>query len=135
MIYLRMCEGVEDIELTDVMDFVDGVRDAASPASSRTVETDQDNELLKQQIDFIYKLYPTKCPNRNTSTGKCTKDKEKIKRLIRDKGYDNVVVATNNYVKECIRQRSYLKNFSTFLNNFPDIEQTPTEESHDEYFK
>lgn len=70
-------------------------------------------------IEMIYSLYPQKCPKRGTSLGKCSKDKDRIKKLLK--------TYTKEQIEEVVRREidskygiSYMQNFSTFLNNFPD---------------
>lgn len=74
-------------------------------------------------VDKMYSIYPATCPKRNTSTGKSRKDKERIRRLLR--------TYTREQIEQVIRAEvdnnygvNYMKNFSTFLNNFPE---PPTE--------
>ena len=70
-------------------------------------------------IDYIYNLYPSKCPMRNTSLGKSRKDKDRIKKLLKVYTREEI----ERVVKEEISQKlgkQYMQNFSTFLNNFPD---------------
>lgn len=70
-------------------------------------------------VDKMYSIYPATCPKRNTSTGKSRKDKDRIKRLLR--------TYTREQIEQVIRAEvdnnygvNYMKNFSTFLNNFPE---------------
>ena len=70
-------------------------------------------------VDRMYALYPTKCPKRNASLGKGRADKVKIKRLLK--------TYTQEEIEQVIRSEvdsnygvNYMKNFSTFLNNFPE---------------
>ena len=80
-------------------------------------------------VDKMYSIYPATCPKRNTSTGKSRKDKERIKRLLR--------TYTREQIEQVIRAEvdnnygvNYMKNFSTFLNNFPEpTMETPKVES------
>lgn len=74
---------------------------------------------LTEWVDEMYSLYPTKCPCRNTSLGKTRKDKDKILKLLK--------IYTKEQIESVIRNeistkygKSYMSNFSTFLNNFPD---------------
>lgn len=74
-------------------------------------------------VDKMYSIYPATCPKRNASTGKSRKDKDRIKRLLK--------VYTEEQIEQVIRAEvdnnygvNYMKNFSTFLNNFPE---PPTE--------
>lgn len=69
-------------------------------------------------VDEMYEIYPARCPKRNASTGKSHKDKDRIKRLLK--------IYTQDEIEKVIRDEvdnnfgvNYMKNFSTFLNNFP----------------
>lgn len=80
-----------------------------------TVVVDDVNDF----VDRMYEIYPNKCPKRNASTGKSRKDKDMIKRLLK--------VYTKEQIEQVIRAEvdnnygvNYMKNFSTFLNNFPE---------------
>lgn len=88
------------------------------------VNKDADESVAKF-VDEMYALYPTKCPKRNTSLGKSRKDKVKIKRLLK--------TYTKEEIERVIRHEvdsnygvNYMKNFSTFLNNFPEPKDLPT---------
>ena len=80
-------------------------------------------------VDKMYSIYPATCPKRNASTGKSRKDKDRIKRLLK--------VYTKEQIEQVIRAEvdnnygvNYMKNFSTFLNNFPEPStETPKMES------
>jgi len=76
-------------------------------------------------VDSIYKLYPTKCPVRKTaSTGKSKSNKDKIKQLLQKGEYtpEELSAIIKRYIKECVSDNVYVKNFKTFLNNIPDFE-------------
>lgn len=73
----------------------------------------------KDFIERMYKLYPSKCPCRNTSLGKCNKDKDRIKRLLKTYSMEQIENVIKNEV-ETKYGKIYMQNFSTFLNNFPD---------------
>lgn len=84
----------------------------------------QKTDDISDFIDEMYALYPARCPKRNSSLGKSHKDKERIKRLLK--------IYTKEEVEQVIRNEvdsnygiNYMKNFSTFLNNFPE----PSKES------
>lgn len=92
---------------------------------AREVEVDKKEKEVKVEntdqefIDMIYGLYPSKCPKRGSSLGKCSKDKDRIKKLLK--------TYTKEQIEEVVRREvenkygiSYMQNFSTFLNNFPD---------------
>lgn len=70
-------------------------------------------------VEKIYKLYPTRCPVRNTYLGKCSKDKERIRRLLRTYTEEDIERVVRKEIDEKYG-RTMMQNFSTFLNNFPD---------------
>lgn len=72
----------------------------------------------EEWIEKMYALYPTKCPVQGRSLGKCRKDKERIQRLQKDYTREEIEMVIRAEVSPS--NRHYLKNFSTFLNNFPD---------------
>lgn len=76
-------------------------------------------KMVSEQIDELYAMYPTKCPKRNISLGKSFKCKDKIRKLIKQYGYEMLKFTIS---KECEEKygKSYMSNFSTFLNNLPD---------------
>ena len=45
-----------------------------------------DNNDLNDNVEELYKLYPTKCPTRGVSLGKSFEDKIKIKKLLKKYG-------------------------------------------------
>lgn len=90
--------------------------DEEEPKKKKNIE---DNNEDAEFIEMIYSIYPQKCPKRGSSLGKCSKDKDRIKKLL--KNY------TKEQIEEVVRREidskygiSYMQNFSTFLNNFPD---------------
>lgn len=70
-------------------------------------------------IDKMYSIYPTKCPCRNMQLGKCSKDKERIRKLLKSYTKEQIEKVIRNEV-DTKYGKSYMSNFSTFLNNFPD---------------
>lgn len=89
-------------------------------------------EDTSEFVERIYSLYPSKCPMRGTSLGKCKKDKERIKKLLKDYTEEQIEYIVKKEVEDKYG-KNYMQNFSTFLNNFPDpscVEvpvSTPTE--------
>lgn len=80
------------------------------------------NKNKSKDDDFaerMYSIYPSKCPCRNASLGKCSKDKDRIKRLLKTYTKEQIEAVIRNEV-ETKYGKSYMQNFSTFLNNFPD---------------
>ena len=78
-------------------------------------------------VDKMYALYPTKCPKRNASLGKSRKDKVKIKRLLKTYSQEEIERVIRREV-DSNYGINYMKNFSTFLNNFPDPNEGYTTE-------
>jgi len=77
----------------------------------------------KGAVDRIYALYPTKCPVSGRALGKCSKDKEKIGRLLATMSEEKLAATIKRYIEDSIKDNSYFKNFSTLLNNLPDYEE------------
>ena len=74
---------------------------------------------MQGEIQKIYDLYPTRDENNsNRSTGKCGKDKDKIKKLIIEKKPIEKLI--REYVEDCKQTKIYLKGFSVFLNQLPE---------------
>ena len=80
-------------------------------------------------VDKMYDIYPCRCPKRNASTGKSHKDKERIKRLLKLYSEEQIEQVIRSEVENNLGI-NYMKNFSTFLNNFPaPIEEAPKVET------
>lgn len=82
---------------------------------------DKKKLTFSEDVEYLYSLYPSKCPKRNMSTGKSSNDKEKIKRLLTTMPKEELEFTIKSYVEECVRNDVFLKNFSTLLNNLPDM--------------
>jgi hypothetical protein len=105
---------------------------------AREVEAEKKDKPIKviedtsEFVERIYKIYPSTCPMRGTSLGKCTKDKERIKKLLKTYTEEQIEFIVKKEVEDKYG-KNYMQNFSTFLNNFPDpscVEvpvSTPTE--------
>lgn len=74
---------------------------------------------VNDEVEELYKLYPSKCPKRNISLGKCFKDKERLKKLLKTHSYEMLKFTIEQEISEKYN-KSYMANFSTFLNNLPD---------------
>ena len=86
------------------------------------------NENFDSDIEKIYNQYPTKCPVRNSSTGKTRKTNfAQIKKLLKDYEPEKLIEIIKRYEAECIKNKTYIKNFSTFLNNIPDFKDEKIE--------
>ena len=79
-------------------------------------------KILHVDVEEVYKKYPTKCLIRGASTGKGAKDKTKIKALLKQYSKNELLETIELYVNDCVATNTYMKNFSTFLNNLPSIE-------------
>ena len=77
------------------------------------------DDEIDEFVEKIYKLYPTKCPIRGTSLSKSHADKKRIKALLKKYTKEQILMVVENEIKNKYGKYS-LKNFSTFLNNFPD---------------
>lgn len=75
--------------------------------------------IVEGQAESLYLTYPSKCPVRGMSLDKRPKDKRKIESFIRKMGYDAVKFAFDKEVSDKYG-KSYMRNLSTFLNNFPE---------------
>lgn len=92
---------------------------------------EKSSNVENEFVEKIYKLYPTKCPVRKTSLGKTSKDKDRIRKLL--KSYSMEII--ERVVKAEIEEKygkHYMQNFSTFLNNFPDPNSLFGEESSED---
>lgn len=90
----------------------------------------------------LYAIYPTRCPIAGRPTGKTYKDKQKLVRLLKDHTEQELSDTIKRYIKESTEHQSYIKNFSTFLNNIPDysspelpIEQNEPSETFEDALK
>lgn len=93
-----------------------------NPTNKYTNNQETNNQSYINEDEFVermYKLYPTKCPCRNVSLGKCSKDKDRIRKLLKTYSMEQIESVIKNEV-ETKYGKSYMQNFSTFLNNFPD---------------
>lgn len=75
---------------------------------------------VAEAAERLYRLYPTKCPVSGRATGKSSSDKKRIVKLLGSFSEDNIAYRIRRYVKESLDGQTYIKNFSTFLNNPPD---------------
>ena len=80
-----------------------------------------DDSDVEEFIDRMYALHPAKCPKRGTSLGKSYKDKDRIRKLLKRYSFEEIERVIQHEV-ESKYDISYMQNFSTFLNNFPDPE-------------
>lgn len=82
-------------------------------------------EININECDEIYNLYPSKCNLRNSSLGKNKKNKSQIQKLLKEDTFENISKRITNYLKNCNKSKTYLKNFTTLLNQLPELEENP----------
>jgi len=75
-------------------------------------------------IEYIYSLYPSKCPIQSRSLGKNSKNKKQIEKHLKTKTKEELEIIINSYIEDCKKNNVYFKNFSVLLNNLPEIEET-----------
>ncbi|MCP4665222.1 MAG: hypothetical protein GY849_02560 [Deltaproteobacteria bacterium] len=81
-------------------------------------------KISENDILEVYQTYPTKDKNNNNrGTGKTKKVLPIIKKLLTNEyEKENLINIINRYISECEKTKTYIKNFTTFLNNIPDYE-------------
>lgn len=97
--------------------------------NSSTINNNREKEIdlsISKKKDFdefverMYALYPTKCPKRNKSLGKSLKDKKRIANLLKIYTEEEIERVFKYEIDEKYG-KEFMQNFSTFLNNFPDV--------------
>ena len=71
-------------------------------------------------IEYIYSLYPTKCPIKNSSTGKGQKSKDIIEVLLKKKDVQQIEISIKSYLEDCKKHNVWVKNFNTLLRDLPE---------------
>lgn len=94
--------------------FIDSINGKSNKVVTNGIK-EEENEF----IEHAYSLYPSKCPLRGVSLGKTYKDKERLRKLLKTYSKAQIEGVIKHEVSEKYG-KSYLSNFSTFLNNFPD---------------
>ena len=91
----------------------------------RTTEKGEVAPTIPQEdIDAIYKAYPTKDPNNgNRRVGKSASDKERIRRLL-ENGHTKEELL--ELIKRTTEDGHWLKDLGTWLNNLPDFSEHET---------
>lgn len=115
---LKLQNGEAIPEITNI----DYNKEDKSSVKSDADEKDSAEESVDDFVKRMYALYPAKCPKRGSSTGKCQKDKLRIKKLLETYTMSQIEAVFNQEINEKYKT-DYLKNFSTFLNNFPDPDE------------
>lgn len=107
----------------DAQKFIDNYREAYEQATEE-IAKEEKSKASKDEgdddfVEMIYSLYPTKCPKRGSSLGKSTKDKNRIRKLLKTYTKEQIEAVVRKEVEDKYG-KAYMQNFSTFLNNFPD---------------
>lgn len=84
------------------------------------MENENENEDINKSVDRIYSSYPSKCPIKDSSTGKTKSNKVKIKKLLTEHSEEVLINKIILYIEDCKKHKVFIKNFGTFLNNLPD---------------
>lgn len=82
----------------------------------------RDKETLDEEeafVEHIYQMYPSKCPKRNKTLGKCDKNRTQIRSLMKKYTKEQIESVVTAELQQKLG-KEYLKNFTTFLNQFPD---------------
>lgn len=94
-------------------------------ATEQREAKNEGNDDVNKFVDEMYEIYPTRCPKRNASLGKSRKDKDRIKKLLKTYSKEQIEQVIRNEVDSNYGV-NYMKNFSTFLNNFPEPNDSAT---------
>lgn len=97
----------------------DIINEYTSLGGTILIESISKNIEIENFVERMYKLYPTKCPVRNITTGKSYKDKQRIKALLKHYSMNDIEKVFKKEINDKLGKHP-LKNLSTFLNNFPD---------------
>lgn len=121
---------LHNAKLLNVLDCKDNVHTTQLLCVNPTIEKKKDSKEKESRqgefspaIEKLYKSYPTKCPISGRSTGKTKKDKARLKNLLKTKTENEILKTIERYVEDCNNTKTYVKNFSTFLNNLPDYDE------------
>lgn len=104
----------------DNISFVENENDNDFSTSSSSSK--QTSETIDDFVIRMYAYYPSKCPKRGMSTGKCSKDKDRIRKLLKTYSMEQIDAVFKHEI-DSKYGIAYLSNFSTFLNNFPDPDE------------
>jgi hypothetical protein len=79
----------------------------------------------QDMANCLYNLYPSKdFNNKNRSTHKSLKDKEKIIKLVKTGLLPkDLSIMITNYIEDCQKTKTFMMDFKTFLNNLPELEK------------
>jgi len=88
-------------------------------------EKKREEKRREEDVNFLVSLYPDYCEGRNCSTRKGGDSiKAKLKKILSKKSKEEVEASIKSYVSDCAKSKTYLMNFSKFLDELPE----PTKE-------
>lgn len=97
------------------------IKEALDATKPVRVTAERVIEIDEAAVNRIYSRYPgsTDRGERGTcSTGKCAKDKDRIRKLLKTHSPEQLENAIKKYIEDTGGR--FMKNFSTFLNNIPE---------------
>ena len=121
-------DSVDDIDSVDFIDSENIIKNTRKEINNAHARKTSTNDTFSQEIERLYSLYPTKCVVSGRPTGKSYKDKTKLATILKSHTPDEIEKTIKRYIDECRNARSFMKNFSTFLNNLPDYSVEPARE-------
>lgn len=83
-------------------------------------EKEKDKDKEKDIVEKIYLLYPGRDPIQKYSTGKCNKNKDQIKKLLKKYSCKEIEKVINMYIDDRGKSNLSLKTFSNLLDEFPN---------------
>lgn len=126
-----LCKRMEKLDEIKEKRRIAGAKGGKSKASvkqllsnkSKVKQSKEENSKEEELINSIYSIYPSKCPIKKSSTGKTSSNKTKIKSMLQNMSADELKSIIKRYIAECTESKTFIKNFSTFLNNIPDYSE------------
>ena len=99
----------------------DVIQEALDYTKPVRITADKSIVIDDATVNRIYAIYPGKTDRGSRgicSTGKCAKDRDRIRTLLKTHTPEQLENAIREYIEDT--GGMYLKNFSTFLNNIPE---------------
>lgn len=95
---------------------------AISKEGNNATKKEKKKSKYSAEVEELYAMYPSKCPMRNSETGRRPFCKDIIARLLKERSFDDLKANMQRYLDENYGKH-YLQNFSTFLHQFPDYSE------------
>lgn len=92
--------------------------------AKKAYENSGEFEPIPEEVNAVYRAYPTKCPTSGRNLGKGMANKEKIGRLLKENTAEHLIKTIQLYVENCKSGKVWMQNFKTFLNNLPEYDFT-----------